>query len=114
MTRSKSVSRLAALLFFWSGQQSIVAQTWTGLGANSNVSTASNWTPVGMPTNDGTANLVFSGATRLTPNIDLPWSVNAVSFGASAGTFTVGGNALTIGAGGVTDNQASKIEKITS
>jgi fibronectin-binding autotransporter adhesin len=106
---------IALTAFFICGATytSAVAQTWNGLGANDNFSNANNWTPVGVPANDGTANLTFSGSTRLTPNVDVPWSTNSISIGATAGAFTIGGNSLTIGAGGITDNQASSLERIT-
>jgi autotransporter-associated beta strand protein len=84
------------------------------LGANSNFSTANNWTPAAIPANDGTANLVFSGSTRLTPTIDAPWSVNSLSYGNLAGAFSIGGQALTLGAGGITLQQRGPIEIISA
>lgn len=82
-----------------------IAQTWTGNGANNNFSTAANWSPVAMPANDGTANLTFNGTNRLTPNVDAPWSIRSLTFGASAGAYSIGGQTLTIGSGGITARQ---------
>ncbi len=77
-------------------------QTWTGAGATNNWSAAANWSG-GAPANNGTANVTFSGSTRLTPNADVPWSINSLLFGAG-GNFVLGGSQLTIGAGGVANN----------
>jgi fibronectin-binding autotransporter adhesin len=89
-----------------------LAQTWTGNGANNNFSTAANWSPVAIPANNGTANLTFSGANRLAPNIDTPWAVSSLSFATSAGAFAIGGQTLTIGSGGITLRQQFSYEQI--
>ncbi|HEX3998074.1 MAG TPA: hypothetical protein VHX65_05950 [Pirellulales bacterium] len=78
-----------------------LAQTWVGLGANSNFSTAANWSTAVVPANNGTADLTFSGSTQLSPNVDTPWSVDSISFANSTPSFTVGGNQLTVGTGGI-------------
>jgi hypothetical protein len=83
------------------------AQTWNGGGADNNWSTSQNWSPLGAPANDGTANLIMAGAIRLTSNIDTPWSINTLTFNNSAGAFTIGGSTLTIGAGGITNQSGS-------
>ncbi|MEN6450698.1 MAG: hypothetical protein ABFC96_09420 [Thermoguttaceae bacterium] len=76
--------------------------TWAGGGGDNNWTTVQNWNGNVAPLNDGTADILFAGSTRLTPNVDLPWTVNSLTFGSSAGAFTLGGGPLTIQAGGVT------------
>ena len=47
-------------------------------------------------TNNGTANLLFTGSTRLTPNVDVFYSINSLAFDSSAGAFVLGGSQITI------------------
>ncbi len=82
------------------------AQTWDGGGANDNWGTAANWNPDAAPLNNGTASLIFGGTTRLTPNLDTPWSINSLTFNNTSGPFVFGGSPLTIGTGGITSNDA--------
>ena len=84
--------------------------TWDGGGANNLWSTANNWSPNGVPANNGTASLAFAGSTRLTPDMDANWSINSLTFNNGAGAFTLsstGGFVLTIQGGGITNNSAS-------
>ena len=60
-----------------------------------------NWNPNGAPTNDGTADLVFTGNIRLTPAANGGWSVRSMTFDAFAGAFTIEGDAISV-QGGVT------------
>src|SRR5262249_32595033 len=94
LTFSAAVSNAAT--FTWDG----------GGGVDANWSTLANWSTDVAPPNDGTAAIVFSGATGLTPNVNANWDISGLSFGAGAGAFTVGGSQLTIEAGGVTNNSA--------
>src|SRR5258706_8872152 len=94
---------LAALLVF-AGRAT--AQTWNGLGANDNWQTIANWTSGVAPVNNGTANVIFGGTTRLSPNVDVVYNINSLTFNNTAGLFTIGGSALALGAGGVTNNDA--------
>ena len=87
--------------------------TWDGGGGDNNLSTPANWSPDGAPPNNGTAELVFSGPTRTTPNVDGNWSVLSVAFGSGASAFTIGGSQLTIGSGGVT-NSSTNTEQINN
>ena len=80
--------------------------TWGGGDAGSNNwSTADNWTTNISPSNDGSASVVFTGTTRLSPLVDQNWSVNGLTFAPSAGAFSIGGDQLTIGSAGI--NNAS-------
>lgn len=112
----QSAGRLPAFVFgigaflgaLWFPTAVGYAQAWTGGGADSNFSTAANWSPVATPVNDGSADLVFSGSTKLSPNVDAAWSVDSIAFSSTAGNFSIGGSPLTIGTEGITDN-ASKV-----
>jgi hypothetical protein len=76
---------------------------WTGDSGNNSWNNSGNWNPVSQPANNGTADVSFGGTDRLTPDLTLPWNVNAVNFLSSAGAFNLFstlGNTLTVGAGG--------------
>src|SRR4051812_27584122 len=79
----------------------IQAQTWDGGGANQNWSTAQNWSSDLAPLNNGTASLIFAGSVFLSPNVDTAWSINSLGFSSGASSFTIGGNPLSIGNGGL-------------
>jgi len=55
-----------------------------------------NWGANTVPANDGTADLIFTGSIRLTPDADSAWSVNSLAFDAGASAFAIFGSALTI------------------
>jgi hypothetical protein len=59
------------------------------------------------PANDGSADIVMAGSIGLSSVIDTAYSVNSLSFASSAGAFTLSGNTLTIGSGGITNNSNS-------
>ena len=94
---------LAALV----ASSSVFAQTWDGGGANDNWTTAANWNPNAVPTNNGTANIVMAGNVRPTPNVDVAWDILGLTFNNTAGTFTLGGSQLTIRGSGITNNSAN-------
>jgi autotransporter-associated beta strand protein len=77
------------------------AQTWDGGGSNNNWTTANNWNPNGAPVNDGTADITFSGNTRLRPNANGAKNINSLTFDSAAGAFVSGGSILTINGGGI-------------
>ncbi len=78
---------LSAATFVWDG----------GHPAQERLSDNQNWNPNGAPPNDGTADLVFTGAVRLNPIVDTAWSVNSITFNYLAGAFDLnGGFSLTI------------------
>src|SRR5688572_8245570 len=82
-----------------------LAQTWDGESSGSNNwSGAQNWNPNGAPENDGTANIIMAGTNRLSPNVDSAWDIQSLSFGPTAGAFTLSGGRLTIRGGGITNN----------
>ena len=82
--------------------------TWNGGGANDNWTTPANWTvDLNYP---GTGDsVIFAGSVRLTPNNDniAGLQLNQISFGPTAGAFTLGGNALSL-SGGIVNNSLNK------
>ncbi len=96
---------LAALLA--TTPASAATWTWTGASGNNSWNNSGNWSPASPPANDGTADIIFGATPRLTPDLTLPWNVNSVTFNNTAGEFdlfSTPGNTLTIGAGGITNN----------
>ena len=82
--------------------------TWAGGDLLSgNWSAGSNWAANLAPTNDGTADLFFTGNAGLNPNANLDWSIHALAFSSDAGGFTIQGNPLTLGAGGIVSSDDS-------
>jgi T5SS/PEP-CTERM-associated repeat protein/autotransporter-associated beta strand protein len=86
---------------------------WDGGGSNDHWTTGANWFalfgPGASPPNNGTADIVFpsTGGLVQTPIVDVPYSINSLAFGSGDGRFVVLGAAeLTIGAGGITNNDA--------
>lgn len=84
------------------------AQTWDGGGANNNWSTGQNWNANIAPANNGTANIVMAGTTRLLPNVNTPWSINGLTFTAGGGGFNITGSALTLGPGGIVSTSSNR------
>ena len=71
-----------------------VAQTWTGNGPDNNWSTGANWSGAVAPASSPVTQLVFpSGAARLTPVVDAPWTVNHLDF--SIAGYSLSGQTLT-------------------
>jgi fibronectin-binding autotransporter adhesin len=85
--------------------------TWDGGGADVLWNTAGNWNPDGAPPDNGTADIVMAGSVRLINSVnaaDGNWNILSLSFATGAGNFVVGGsNSLTIGSGGITNNDNS-------
>ena len=78
--------------------------TWDGGGADADWTTANNWNPNGVPANNGTAAIVFTGSARTIPNLDADWSISSLSFNAAASFFDLvsnNGSTLTIGNAGL-------------
>lgn len=79
---------------------------WTGDAGDDNWSSAANWDS--LPATDGTAAVTFSGAIRLTPNLDEDLAIQSLTFSSDADAFTLGGTGtLTLGSGGI--DQSSTI-----
>jgi autotransporter-associated beta strand protein len=95
------------LLAAWVACCPASAQVWDGGGADSDWSTAANWNPNLAPANNGTALITLGGIVGLAPNVDAAWDILGLTFGASAGGFTVGGSQLTIRGRGIANNSAT-------
>lgn len=61
-----------------------------------------NWDPNGKPPNDGTADLIFTGFARLTPEASITWDLDSITFSGNSGAFTLIGSTLTIQAASTT------------
>ena len=81
--------------------------TWNGNGPDNAWSSAGNWSTQTAPPNDGTADLQFDGSLRLTPLTDTAYSVDSLTFNATAGAFVLGGGQITLGVGGIVQNSAA-------
>jgi T5SS/PEP-CTERM-associated repeat protein len=92
-------------------------ETWDGGGSNDNWTNGANWNALGPfmiqipPPNNGTANIVMPAVTGLvqTPIVDVPYSINSLTFNSDGGSgrFVILAAAeLTIGGGGITNNDA--------
>jgi len=88
------------------------AQTWNGSGPDNNWTTTANW-GTGTPLNNGTATTTMAGSTRLAAIVNTPWSIAQLRFATGAGAFTLSGNTITIGTGGITSS-ASNTQSISN
>lgn len=82
-----------------------VTDTWDGGGADNNISTGNNWLDNTAPLSDlANTDLVFAGTVKPTPNFSAVFNANSLTFNNTAAPFTLGGSALTIGTGGIVNN----------
>lgn len=70
--------------------------TWDGGGGNDSWTTPENWIGDSVPLNNGSASVVFAGATRLTPQLNVAQDINQIIFASGASSFDVGGGSLTL------------------
>ena len=75
--------------------------TWNGSGADDDWTTDQNWVGNVAPLPLGFTNIVMEGAAGTTPNVDVPFSINSLTFFPSAFAFTLGGSELRISTGPV-------------
>lgn len=88
--------------------------TWDGGGTTDNWSDAANWVGDAAPANDGTADIVFAGSTRITPVVDAAWNVKSIAFSAGSGAFSLSGSALTVqGSSGVNTDAITNSSSVT-
>jgi fibronectin-binding autotransporter adhesin len=89
---------------FWTGSARAATDTWIGGGADGNWMTAANWNTLPVASD----NLVFDGTTNLTTtnNFAANTQFNGITFNSTAGSFTLGGNAILL-AGDINDNSTS-------
>lgn len=97
------VARICALVALVSSNFAFAGNVWDGGGSNNNWTTGNNWNSDNQPpANNGSITVVMGGTTRLAPNVDTPYNINGLVFNFDAGEFVLGGQTLTIGAGGIT------------
>lgn len=84
-----------------------VTSTWNGVGTNNQWSTGANWGGT-APVPSTSGSLVFGGTTNITTNNDFTAgsSFTGLTFAAGSGLFTLNGNAITLGSGGITVSAA--------
>ena len=89
--------------FLLPGVLHAATNTWDGGGTDGKISTAANWDNDTAPAATG-ANVIFAGSTNLNVTNDsitaLATANTAVTFASGAGSFNLGGNAITMGSGG--------------
>lgn len=95
---------IAALLLTTQTLLDAATITWTGGAITNNWTQDNNWSPSTQPPSDGTADLVFAGTTELNPDANNPWSIRSLTFASNAGAFVIIGQTLTIGSGGIRNN----------
>lgn len=97
-------------------QSAATAQTWDGGGATNNWTDGANWNPNNPPANNGTATPNFAGNVRLTPVVNVNYDINGITFDNQAGAFNIlsSGGILTTRGGGITNNNASVTQTIST
>jgi hypothetical protein len=95
---------VAFAILLGSAPAQAVNRTWTGLGADDNLTTAANWGGTAPSAGD---DLFFPGGTpRLTPNNDFSagTAFSSITFTGATGGYTLTGNAINLNAGIVAVN----------
>jgi fibronectin-binding autotransporter adhesin len=104
--RTVRYSLFCATLALLSLANASAANLWDGGGTTNNWGDALNWDNDVVPLFP--VQLTFGGTTRLTPNNDQTGiTVQGITFDATAGAFTIGGNAITLGTAGVPSPNAT-------
>ena len=86
-----------ALAIFLSPGWATAQTIWDGGGPNNLFSNPDNWNNDIAPPNDGTDTLTLTGSIRTTPDVDMAWSLDTITFDAAATTdFMIAGNDITI------------------
>lgn len=83
------------------------AQTWDGGGTANFWTAGANWIGDVAPLNNGLADIIFAGTTRLSPVLDQNYSVHSITFAENAGVFNLTSSTnihLDLGSGGITNN----------
>ena len=101
----KNCSLLSSALVVLSTAVPAHAQQWTS-SAGGNWTTPANWdSDPASPANDGTADITFNTLpATLTSVVDVPYSINSLTFGPASGNWALSGSVLTIGSGGILNN----------
>ena len=89
--------------------------TWNGGGTNDNLTTDANWLGGTAPVAGSAGDLIFTGSTRLTPNVDTPFlGIDSILFDASADAFTIGGFDLTFNDGATITTSNANIQTLNT
>ena len=113
LLRAAFVSSLTLALLAIAGELSSIAtagEIWDGGGADSKWTTDANWDGLRSgisPPNNGSANIHMAGNDNVVSNVDIPYSINSLTFDAGSVSFFIVGQELTIGAGGIKNNDNS-------
>lgn len=84
--------------FTWNGD-AVLGPEWTR---------DNNWAGNTAPPSNGTADLIFAGTVRLDATADQAYNILSLTFNSTAGAFDLSGSALTIGSGGITNQDNSE------
>ncbi|MEY2498569.1 MAG: fibronectin-binding autotransporter adhesin [Verrucomicrobiota bacterium] len=103
------------------GTAKALTWTWSGSGGDLNWSTIGNW-GASAPPSSSTTDLAFAGTTNtgtalnpLNQNIAAPFQLNTLAFNNGAGSFFLGGGALTfVGAGNTITQLSSSAQSIAN
>jgi autotransporter-associated beta strand protein len=109
------IRALFAVLLLSAPARLIAGVIWDGGGADNKINTPANWDLDMLPDFDGSASkLVFSGNTRLTPEINVDIKPLSLRFDAEAGPFAIGGAAtITTGTTGTTNGDIINDSAVT-
>lgn len=92
----------------------VANDVWNGAGSDDFWSSNLNWTNKAAPGYVGDS-LEFAGSTRLTPSMDNNYTVTAVTFDSTAGSFNIGtanGSTLTLNGSGTISNSSANAETL--
>jgi autotransporter-associated beta strand protein len=83
----------------------VASITWGATPAGVDWGTPGNWANGFSPAAGDF--VYFDTSTQLSPNLETAYSVDSVTFNSGAGSYTIGGSALTLTGSGVTNNSTS-------
>lgn len=92
--KTPNITLLALAVVFATVSSTLVkaqTSTWDGGGGDNNFSTAANWTGDTAPVAATTTSYIFTGSTRLAPNIQSNnYNTSSITFDSGAGAFVIG------------------------
>jgi hypothetical protein len=94
-----------------------LTDTWDGGDVNDIFTSPQNWLDNTAPASDlANTDLIFAGAIRPTPTLNAPFSARGITFDNTATAFTILGDQLNVGSGGITngDNQTMSFVNIVN
>src|SRR6267142_4937493 len=103
LNRRRSLLCIALAAFAATESTSAAPFIWDGGGTTNNWTDAINWSTNVAPPNDGSAPIVFTGAVRPNPLVDVSFNIFSLGFDPGSSPFTIGGSPLTIQNGGISN-----------